>query len=167
MDKEGKGQVGTPQKSVFHQQHPAAARSTGHIGEIQGTSDLRKERMLPACHVQPENEQLPQGNRRFLRHKEKSDHARCQAHFRDHRHARQQCTLAGRVRHARTCFHTHDAALCAGHEQQPERGDEQCEGTSGAIDVRHTIKAVPGGWLFLYQDSSGITAILSISYLQI
>lgn len=76
MDKEGKGQVGTPQKSVFHQQHPAAARSTGHIGEIQGTSDLRKERMLPACHVQPENEQLPQGNRRFLRHKEKSDHAR-------------------------------------------------------------------------------------------
>ena len=92
---------------------------------------------------------------------------RCQAHFRDHRHARQQCTLAGRVRHARTCFHTHDAALCAGHEQQPERGDEQCEGTSGAIDVRHTIKAVPGGWLFLYQDSSGITAILSISYLQI
>ena len=73
MDKEGKGQVGTPQKSVFHQQHPAAARSTGHIGEIQGTSDLRKERMLPACHVQPENEQLPQGNRRFLRHKEKSD----------------------------------------------------------------------------------------------
>lgn len=26
--------------------------------------------MLPACHVQPENEQLPQGNRRFLRHKE-------------------------------------------------------------------------------------------------
>lgn len=70
MDKEGKGQVGTPQKSVFHQQHPAAARSTGHIGEIQGTSDLRKERMLPACHVQPENEQLPQGNRRFLRHKE-------------------------------------------------------------------------------------------------
>lgn len=75
MDKEGKGQVGTPQKSVFHQQHPAAARSTGHIGEIQGTSDLRKERMLPACHVQPENEQLPQGNRRFLWHKEKSDHA--------------------------------------------------------------------------------------------
>jgi len=75
VDKEGKGQVGTPQKSVFHQQHPAAARSTGHIGEIQGTSDLRKERMLPACHVQPENEQLPQGNRRFLRHKEKSDHA--------------------------------------------------------------------------------------------
>lgn len=84
MDKEGKGQVGTPQKSVFHQQHPAAARSTGHIGEIQGTSDLRKERMLPACHVQPENEQLPQGNRRFLRHKEKSDHARCQAHFRNY-----------------------------------------------------------------------------------
>ena len=92
---------------------------------------------------------------------------RGQAHFRDDRHARQQCTLAGRVRHARTCLHTHDAALCAGHEQQPERGDEQCEGTSGAIDVRHTIKAVPGGWLFLYQDSSGITAILSISYLQI
>ena len=30
-----------------------------------------------------------------------------------------------------------------------------------------SIKAVPGGWLFLYQDSSGITAILSISYLQI
>ena len=25
--------------------------------------------------MQPENEQLPQGNRRFLRHKEKSDHA--------------------------------------------------------------------------------------------
>ena len=108
----------------------------GHIGEIQGTSDLRKERMLPACHVQPENEQLPQGNRRFLRHKEKSDHARCQAHFRDHRHARQQCTLAGRVRHARTCFHTHDAALCAGHEQQPERGDEQCEGTSGMVNMQ-------------------------------
>ena len=59
-----------------HQQHPAAARSTGHIGEIQGTSGLHKERMLPACHVQPENEQLPQGNRRFLRHKEKTDHAR-------------------------------------------------------------------------------------------
>ena len=98
---------------------------------------------------------------------EKNHSARGQAHFRDDRHARQQCTLAGRVRHARTCLHTHDAALCAGHEQQPERGDEQCEGTSGAIDVRHTIKAVPGGWLFLYQDSSGITAILSISYLQI
>jgi hypothetical protein len=59
VDKEGKGQVGTPQKSVFHQQHPAAARSTGHIREIQGTSGLHKERMLPACHVQPENEQLP------------------------------------------------------------------------------------------------------------
>ena len=64
-----------------------------YIGEIQGTSDLRKERMLPACHVQPENEQLPQGNRRFLRHKEKSDHACGQAHFRDHRHARQQLSL--------------------------------------------------------------------------
>ena len=59
-----------------------------------------------------------------------------QAHFRDHRHARQQCTLAGRVRHARTCFHTHDAALCAGHEQQPERGDEQCEGTSGMVNMQ-------------------------------
>ena len=92
--------------------------------------------MLPACHVQPENEQLPQRNRRFLRHKEKSDHARCQAHFRDHRHARQQCTLAGRVRHARTCFHTHDAALCAGHEQQPERGDEPCEETSGMVNMQ-------------------------------
>lgn len=57
-------------------------------------------------------------------------------YFRDHRHARQQCTLAGRVRHARTCFHTHDAALCAGHEQQPERGDEQCEGTSGMVNMQ-------------------------------
>ena len=51
-------------------------------------------------------------------------------------HARQQCTLAGRVRHARTCLHTHDAALCAGHEQQPERGDEQCEGTSGMVNMQ-------------------------------
>ena len=65
------------------------ARSLGHIGEIQGTPGLHKERMLPACLMQPENEQLPQGNRRFLRHKEKSDHACGPPYFRDHRHARQ------------------------------------------------------------------------------
>ena len=59
-----------------------------------------------------------------------------QAHFRDHRHARQQCTLAGRVRHARPCLHTYDAALCSDHEQQPERGDEQCEGTSGMVNMQ-------------------------------
>ena len=78
---------------------------------------------------------------------------RCQAHFRDHRHARQQCTLAGRVRHARTCFHTHDAALCAGHEQQPERSHEQCKGTYGTIDVQHTIKAVPARMAFFVSEN--------------
>jgi hypothetical protein len=51
VDKEGKGQAGAPQKSVFYQQHSAIARSFGHIGKIQGTSGLHKERMLPACHV--------------------------------------------------------------------------------------------------------------------
>ena len=92
--------------------------------------------MLFARHVQPEDEQLPQGNSRFLWHKEKPDHAYGQTHFWNHHHARQQCTLAGCVRHARTCLHTHDTALCASHEQQPERGDEQCEGTSEMVNMQ-------------------------------
>ena len=157
MDKEGKGQVGTPQKSVFHQQHPAAARSPGHIGEIQGTPGLHEKRMLSARLMQPENEQLPQGNRRFLRHKEKSDHACGPPYFRNHRHARQQRSLAGCIRHARTCLHTHDPTLRTGHEQQPERSHEQCKGTYGAIDVQHTIKAVPARMAFFENFCQKIT----------
>ena len=94
---------------------------------------MREKRVLPAGILQPENEQLPQGNRRLLWDKEKSDHACRQAHFRNHCHARQQCPPTGCVNHARPRLHTHDTALRAGYGLQPENIHEPCERTAGAI----------------------------------
>ena len=64
VDQKGACKAGAQTPGILRQQYPPAAGSAGHSKKIRRPSRMPEEKPLPAGHLQPTDEQLPERNRR-------------------------------------------------------------------------------------------------------
>lgn len=118
------------QKTKKHVQHPVAGYSAGDSAQVCQPPHLPEEGRIAACSMQPEDEQLSEGDCRHLHDPQESDHALRQALVRD-------LGLPGQRRQSGKCGqdagpfqHQDDAALCPGSRQLHPPGHESGAGRS-------------------------------------
>ena len=68
VDQKGTCKAGTQTPGILRQQYPPATGSAGHSKKIRRPSYMSEEKPLPACHLQPTDEQLFERNCRPMRY---------------------------------------------------------------------------------------------------
>lgn len=118
----------TPSEDEKHVQHPAAGYSAGDSAQVCRPPHLPEEGRIAAGSMQPEDEQLSEGDRRHLYDPQESDHTLRQALV---------CNLGlpGQRRQSGECGqdagplqHQDDAALRPGSRQLHSPGHESSAG---------------------------------------